>query len=186
MVLFPDNWKAVRRTAIAAVHWRNDFLSVCSSVRPTVLTGLGYKAFSWFSEFWICSCSPLLPGFACSIHATWAPPFSRGLYCPRAHPQPCRRRCLGASIMTALPPPPPPLSNFPPSLPPFKSHNMQRKFQFWCLHKPSLGRLENFALIFCDFWSKVSAFPSLLVRVCCWVEKLDRKFDQLKLIYTTL
>ena len=27
-------------------------------------------------EFCYCSCLPLLPGFACSIHATWGPPFS--------------------------------------------------------------------------------------------------------------
>ena len=26
------------------------------------------------------SCLPLLPSFACSIHATWGPPFSRALY----------------------------------------------------------------------------------------------------------
>ena len=31
-------------------------------------------------EFCCCSCLPLLPGFACSIHATWGPPFSRALY----------------------------------------------------------------------------------------------------------
>ena len=26
------------------------------------------------------SCLPILPGFACGIHATWGPPFSRALY----------------------------------------------------------------------------------------------------------
>ena len=28
-----------------------------------------------FGEFCYCSSLPLLPGFACSIHATWGPPF---------------------------------------------------------------------------------------------------------------
>ena len=32
-----------------------------------------------FGEFCHCSCLPLLPGFACSIHATWELPFSRAL-----------------------------------------------------------------------------------------------------------
>ena len=31
-------------------------------------------------EFCFCPCLPLLPGFACSIHSTWGPPFSRALY----------------------------------------------------------------------------------------------------------
>ena len=34
-----------------------------------------------FGEFCYCSCLLLLPSFACSIHATWEPPFSRVLYC---------------------------------------------------------------------------------------------------------
>ena len=33
-----------------------------------------------FGEFCCCCCLPLLPGFACSIHATWGPPYSRALY----------------------------------------------------------------------------------------------------------
>ena len=34
-------------------------------------TGLGEKVVPRFGEFCCCSCSPLLPGFACRIHATW-------------------------------------------------------------------------------------------------------------------
>ena len=37
---------------------------------------LGSKADPRFGEFGTCSCLPLLPGFACGIHATWGPPFS--------------------------------------------------------------------------------------------------------------
>ena len=126
--------------------------------------------FPGFGEFCFCCCLPLLPGFVCSIHATWGLPLSPALYCPRAHPPP-RRRCLGASIMTALPCRRRPSRISRPHSLLFKSHNMQRKFHFWCLHKPSRGCLEKFvqsvvvfALIFCDFWSKVSVFPSLFVR----------------------
>ena len=32
---------------------------------------LCYKAVPRFGDFCPCSCFPLLPGFACSIHATW-------------------------------------------------------------------------------------------------------------------
>ena len=45
-----------------------------------------------FGELYFCCCSPLLPGFACSIHATWGPPFSRVLY----------RR--GRGVITGIPP----------------------------------------------------------------------------------
>ena len=34
-----------------------------------------------FGECCYCSCLPLLPGLACSIHPTRGPPFSRALYC---------------------------------------------------------------------------------------------------------
>ena len=40
----------------------------------------GYKVFPMFGDFSYCCCLPLLPGFACSIHATWDPPLSRALY----------------------------------------------------------------------------------------------------------
>ena len=33
-----------------------------------------------FGEFCSCCSLPLLPDFACSIHATWGPPLSRALY----------------------------------------------------------------------------------------------------------
>ena len=35
---------------------------------------------SRFGELCCCSCLTLLPGFACSIHATWGPHFSRTLW----------------------------------------------------------------------------------------------------------
>ena len=34
------------------------------------------KAGPMLGEFCYCSCLLLPPGFACSIHATWGPPFS--------------------------------------------------------------------------------------------------------------
>ena len=34
----------------------------------------------WLSEFCSCSCLPLLPGLACSTHATWGQSFSQALY----------------------------------------------------------------------------------------------------------
>ena len=33
-----------------------------------------------FGEFYCCSCLPLLPGFACIIHATWGPTLSQALH----------------------------------------------------------------------------------------------------------
>ena len=43
-------------------------------------TGLGKKVVPMFGELCSCCCLPLLPGFACSIHTTWGPPFRRALY----------------------------------------------------------------------------------------------------------
>ena len=42
-----------------------------------VCTGIGEKAVLRFGS---CFCLPLLPCLACSIHATWGPPFIRALY----------------------------------------------------------------------------------------------------------
>ena len=39
-------------------------------------TGLGQKAGPRFGGLYSCCCSPLLPGLACRILATWDPPFS--------------------------------------------------------------------------------------------------------------
>ena len=47
---------------------------------PLKCTGLGYKVVPRFGEFCYCSCLSPLPGFACSIHATWGPPFSQALF----------------------------------------------------------------------------------------------------------
>ena len=40
-------------------------------------TGLGQQTVLRFGEFCYCSCLPLLPGFACSIHTTWEPPLRK-------------------------------------------------------------------------------------------------------------
>ena len=54
---------------------------VFSLGRPPLLCGteLGYKVGPRFGEFFSCCCLPLLPGLACSIHATWGLPVSRAL-----------------------------------------------------------------------------------------------------------
>ena len=42
-------------------------------------TAFGQKAVPRFGECSCCCCLPLLPGIACSIHATWRLPFSQAL-----------------------------------------------------------------------------------------------------------
>ena len=45
-----------------------------------ILQGPAKRRTPGFGEFCYCSRLPLLLGFACSIHATWRPPFGRSLY----------------------------------------------------------------------------------------------------------
>ena len=46
------------------------------SPAESLLKGSVIKVGLRFGEFCYCFCLPLLPGLACSIHATWGPPFS--------------------------------------------------------------------------------------------------------------
>ena len=51
-----------------------------SSQHKKFCTFMGQRVVPRFAEFCYCSFLPLLPGFACNIHATLGPPFSRALY----------------------------------------------------------------------------------------------------------
>ena len=50
-------------------------------------TELLYKEGPRFGEFCSCCCLPLLPQLACSILATWGPPYTGSLYMCSYHPE---------------------------------------------------------------------------------------------------
>ena len=59
---------------------QNENVSCKVSIVTTLhYSALGQKAVPRFGECCCCSCLLLLPGLACSTHATWGPPFSRAL-----------------------------------------------------------------------------------------------------------
>ena len=87
------------------------YLPLPFQLRPLPSTGIGSKAVPRFGEFCSCCCLPLLPGFACSIHVTWGPPFSRALYSwfSKAFRMATRSllarcfRCCGLTLLLLLP-----------------------------------------------------------------------------------
>ena len=60
--------------------WASFNLRVWCRFKIVPLQGSAKKAVPRFGELCCCCCLPLLPGIACSFHATWGPPFSRALY----------------------------------------------------------------------------------------------------------
>ena len=65
--MFPVADAIIRRDSSAGPMDRESYIEY------QVNTGLIHKVVPRFGDFCYCSCLLLLPGFACSIHATWVP-----------------------------------------------------------------------------------------------------------------